>query len=115
MAAINDENTVRQEFWPKLGRVFATLPFANRLAAAWYCAFDPATPLRAKTILIGALAYFIMPFDLVPDFLLGLGFTDDMAVLLAAFNTIRTHIKPEHLAKADEALRNLRANHTERE
>ena len=49
-----------------------------------------------------------MPVDVIPDFILGLGFTDDMAVLLAAINVIRTHIKPEHYDKAQEALDKIR-------
>jgi len=104
----SQEDTVRQGFFPKLARVFAAIPFAEDMAAAYYCAFDPATPLKAKGILIGALAYFILPFDIVPDFILGLGFTDDMAVLFAALNVIRTHMKPRHRDQARQALDRIR-------
>jgi uncharacterized membrane protein YkvA (DUF1232 family) len=100
--------SVKRDFFPKLKRVLANVPFAEDVLAAYYCAFDPATPAKAKAILIGALAYFIMPIDIIPDFILGLGFTDDMAVLLAAFNVIRTHLKPEHRDQAKDALDKLR-------
>ena len=106
------EQRVRAGFFPKLARVLAHVPFAEHMVAAYYCAFDPATPLKAKGILIGALAYFIMPFDVVPDLILGLGFTDDMAVLFAAVNMIRTHLKPEHLARARDTLDQLRRGET---
>lgn len=99
---------VQREFFPKLKRVLANVPFAEDVVAAYYCAFDPATPVKAKGILIGALAYFILPIDVVPDFILGLGFTDDMAVLFAAFNMIRSHLKPIHREQAREALDRLR-------
>ena len=49
-----------------------------------------------------------MPIDAIPDFLLGLGFTDDMAVLFTAVSMIRSHMKPEHREKAREALDRLR-------
>ena len=102
---------LRRDFWPKLKRNLARLPFAEDLVAAWYCTFDPATPLRAKAILFGALAYFVMPLDVVPDFILGLGFTDDMAVLVTAFNLIRSNLRPHHLQRARRTIERLRRNH----
>lgn len=108
----SQEDSVRQGFFPKLARVLASVPFAEDAVAAYYCAFDKATPLRARGILIGALAYFILPFDVIPDFILGLGFTDDMAVLLTAFNVIRTHLKPHHRERARETLERLKNGET---
>jgi uncharacterized membrane protein YkvA (DUF1232 family) len=103
-----DEARVKASFFPKLARVVAHVPFAEELVAAYYCAFDRATPVRAKGILLGALAYFILPFDAVPDLLLGFGFTDDLAVLLAAFNVVRVHLNEEHRIRARETLTRLR-------
>ena len=95
-----DEEIVRRGFWTKARKFAAQLPFAEDLLAAYYCAFDRDTPLQVKAALIGALAYFVLPFDAVPDFLLGLGYTDDAAVLLAAFTTAKTYITEDHRAKA---------------
>ena len=108
MVLTSNEETVSQGFFPKLARVLASIPFAEEAVAAYYCAFDRATPLRARGILLAALAYFVMPFDVIPDFILGLGFTDDMAVLLAALNVIRTHMTPAHRERAREALDRIR-------
>ncbi len=102
------EHLVRQGFWPKLARVLAHVPFADTVVAAYYCAFDSATPLKVKGILLAALAYFIMPFDVIPDFILGLGFTDDMAVLVTAVNLIRNHMTSDHRDKARAALDRIR-------
>jgi uncharacterized membrane protein YkvA (DUF1232 family) len=110
MVIVRNEKTVKQGFWPKLARVLANVPFADTLVAAYYCAFDKTTPLRVKGILLAALAYFVLPIDAVPDFILGLGFTDDMAVLFTAINLIRTHLKPEHYDRAREALDKMRKN-----
>ena len=106
-----DENRARVAggFWVKLKRVAAKLPFTEDLIAAYYCAFDPATPLKVKGILLGALAYFIMPIDVIPDVLLGLGFTDDMAVLYTAISMIRSHMTQAHRDRAKLTLEKLKA------
>jgi uncharacterized membrane protein YkvA (DUF1232 family) len=109
MAPLSQEDDVRRNFWPKVKASLARLPFAEELVAAYYCAFDPATPLRVKGILVAALAYFILPFDVVPDFLIGLGFTDDAAVLLGALSAIRVHMNQSHRDKAKETLDRLKA------
>lgn len=108
MVLSRDEAQVKAKFFPKLARVAAHVPFAEDLVAAYFCAFDRATPLRAKGILVGALAYFILPVDAVPDLLVGLGFTDDLAVLLAAFNVVTSHIREDHRLRARETLARLR-------
>jgi len=109
MAVTADEFTVKEKFFPKLARVLARVPLAEELVAAYFAAFDRATPFKAKGILIGALAYFVLPIDAVPDFLLGFGFTDDMAVLLTAFNVVRTHVTDDHRRRAREAIARIRA------
>ena len=74
-----DRESVRRRFWIKLKQVVAKLPFAEDLLAAYYCAFDKQTPRHVQASLLGAVAYFILPFDFVPDVLPVLGFTDDAA------------------------------------
>src|SRR5579872_3724555 len=76
-----DEQALKQKFWRKLGGVAARLPFAEDLLAAHYCAFDRQTPLHVKAALVGAIAYFVLPADLIPDVLPVIGYTDDAAVL----------------------------------
>ncbi len=108
MDLTKNEAKVRRNFFPKLARVLASIPFAEDLVAAYYCALDPVTPMKAKGILLGALAYFVLPVDVIPDVVAGLGFTDDLAVLLAAFNVVRGHMKPEHRERARAALERLK-------
>jgi len=103
-----DTRRVRRDFWGKARRVAARLPFAEDLLAAYYCAFDRATPRHVQVALIGALAYFVLPFDFVPDVLPLLGFTDDAAVLATALRLVAGHIGPQHRDAARRALtRNL--------
>ncbi len=95
-----NEKRVKKGFWKKLAKFAGYLPFAQDLAAAYHCAMDPQTPLRVRAVLLAALAYFIMPADLVPDIILGLGFTDDAAVIATAIGLVSGHIKDEHHHKA---------------
>jgi hypothetical protein len=57
--------------------VVARVSFAEDLVAALYCALDRQTPGYVRATLLGALAYFLLPADTIPDFLMVLGFTDD--------------------------------------
>lgn len=109
MTSPSNETAIARDFWPKLKRSLARIPFAEDVLAAFYCAFDPATPIKVKGILLAALAYFIMPIDVIPDVLLGLGFTDDMAVLYTAISMIRSHMTQAHRDKAKETLDKLKA------
>ncbi|MDZ4367879.1 MAG: YkvA family protein, partial [Afipia sp.] len=79
-----DPERVRRNFWLKFKRLAISLPFAEELLAAYYCAFDRETPRHVQAALLGAIAYFIIPFDFVTDVLPVLGFTDDAAVLATA-------------------------------
>ncbi|MCA8901404.1 MAG: DUF1232 domain-containing protein [Hyphomonas sp.] len=89
---------------PKLLRLAGRIPFADDLAAAWYAANDPATPMKAKAVLFAAAAYFVTPVDLLPDFIAGLGFTDDATVLATALGIVGMHIKESHRAAARRLL-----------
>src|SRR3979490_2275712 len=100
-----DRESVRRRFWSKLKRVVAKLPFAEDLLAAYYGAFDKETPRHVQVTLLGAIAYFILPFDFIPDMLPVLGFTDDAAVLATAIRLAATHITPEHRNAARAALK----------
>lgn len=62
--------------------------------ALWlYFAYQrPETPVWAKTMIAGALAYFILPVDAIPDFIVGVGYTDDLGALAAAIGVLSGHI-----------------------
>jgi uncharacterized membrane protein YkvA (DUF1232 family) len=98
------EKRVRGKFWTTFRRAARAIPFSEDLAAAYFCALDPQTPHRVRAVLLAALAYFVLPFDAVPDILAGVGFADDMTILLAAISTVRAHITPRHRDAARDAL-----------
>jgi uncharacterized membrane protein YkvA (DUF1232 family) len=87
-----DRESVRRRFWIKFKQVVAKLPFAEDLLAAYYCAFDKQTPRHVQAALLGAMAYFILPFDFVPD-------------MATAIRMVAGHITPEHRDAARAALK----------
>jgi uncharacterized membrane protein YkvA (DUF1232 family) len=102
-----NEARVQRGFWAKLRRHCGRVPFLDEAVSAYYCAFDPATPRPVKAMLLAALAYFIVPTDLIPDFVAGLGFTDDAAVLFATLRLVASHITDDHRERARRRLADL--------
>jgi len=100
-----DPESLRRRFWIKLKKVVGKLPFTEELLAAYYCAFDLQTPRHVQVALLGAIAYFVLPFDFIPDMLPVLGFTDDAAILATAIRLVSAHILPEHRQAARAALK----------
>src|SRR5246500_1728714 len=100
-----DRDSVRRRFWIKFKHVVAQLPFAEDLLAAYYCAFDKRTPRHVQVALLGALAYFILPFDFIPDMMPVLGFTDDAAILATAIRLVAGNITDDHREAARAALK----------
>ena len=105
--AATDEARIKAGFWKKIKAVAARIPFAEDALAAYYCALDEQTPLSVRAALWGALAYFIMPFDAIPDYLPLIGYTDDAAVLATALRMVASHMLPEHREAARRALNRL--------
>jgi uncharacterized membrane protein YkvA (DUF1232 family) len=103
-AMAREKSRVRRAFWPKFWRFAARLPFAEDLVAAYFCAFDRDTPRHVQVALIGALAYFVLPFDFIPDMMPLIGFTDDAAVLATAIKLVAAHIGPQHREAARRVL-----------
>src|SRR5579862_8900290 len=104
--AATDEAGLRRRFWRRLLREAASIPFLEDVLTAHYCAFDRHTPLYVKAVLVGAVAYFVLPDRLLPGSLLKLA--DEAAVLAAAFKTVSSHIKAEHREAARLVVARLR-------
>jgi len=98
------EKRVRAQFWSKMRAFAGRIPFSEDLAAAYFCATDNKTPLKVRGTLLAALAYFILPADLVPDFFVAVGFSDDLAVFTAAMTLVQAHVTDEHRDQAQLAL-----------
>jgi len=71
----------------------------------YYVTRDPQVPTGEKLKIYGALGYFILPVDLIPDTIIGLGFTDDLAALAWALHSVNRYITPDTERRARERLR----------
>lgn len=102
-----EENYSERGFWDKLMSAAKTAGtvVVEKSLALHYCASDPDTPVVAKGLIYGALGYFILPVDAIPDVFIGIGYTDDLGVLAAAATAIATHMKPEHSERAKQAMK----------
>ncbi len=106
-AYAEDRGRVETGFWAKVRKTLGQVPFVEEAVAAYYCAIDRDTPLQVKAIIMGALADFVLPTDLIPDFIATMGFVDDAAVFYAALRVVAPHIKDRHRDKARETLEGI--------
>lgn len=79
----------------------------ERILTLYYCMADPATPARSKAIIAGALAYTVLPTDLIPDMLPAVGWSDDAALIAWAGLEVFNSIKDEHREHAQAKVRSL--------
>ncbi len=96
-------------FRTKVGKfaAMAGVDVIRRALVLYYCLQDPDTPKWAKARIVGALGYFIVPVDAIPDFVPVAGYSDDLGVLALAFATVVIHIKPAHREAAAQQIRKL--------
>ena len=89
-------------FWGAIRKNADKIPFLRDALGMFYCLKDPETPLWVKGLIVGALGYFILPLDVVPDFLPVLGWLDDAGVIAGVLATIRGQVREKHWLEADE-------------
>ena len=86
-----------REFVVKFGH---RIDFIKSVFVLYYCMRDPKTPKYIKLVILGALGYLILPADMVPDVLLGIGWLDDLAVMTTVTKLAQRYITEEHERQA---------------
>ncbi len=96
-----------ESFWEKLGKyaVTAGIEVVEKALFLYYAYLEPETPAWAKTIIVGALGYFILPLDAIPDVIPVVGYADDLGVLVMAVGTVAAYITPKVKAKAKQKMK----------
>lgn len=96
-ASFNEDN-----FWDKILKFAKTAgkEVVELALQLFYALQSSNTPTWAKTVIIGALGYFISPIDAIPDLIPVVGYADDLGVLTAAIATVAFYITDDVKAKA---------------
>lgn len=83
-----------RRFWHKLKAVAKKAGYSLLEKALWlyYTAQKPDTPKWAKTAIYAALAYFVLPLDAIPDFIPGIGYSDDLSILASALLSVSLYL-----------------------
>ena len=85
-------------FWEKVMAYARTA--GKEVVEKYYSAQHPKTPAWARSVIYGALGYFIFPIDAIPDLTPIAGYADDLGVLAAALATVALYVNDEVKAKA---------------
>ena len=101
-----DKNYSDAGFWQKLNTFArkAGHDLVEKSLQLYYAAESPDTPTWARGVVFGALAYFVAPIDAIPDVTPGIGFADDLCVLIGAVSAVAAHITPEVKDQADKKM-----------
>ena len=93
-------------FWEKLSPRARSIGQSalEKALYLYYAVQSPNTPKWAKRVIYGALGYFILPLDAIPDLAPLIGYTDDISVMAAALATVAFYITPEVKAQAQHKL-----------
>ncbi|GGA80600.1 YkvA family protein [Ornithinibacillus halotolerans] len=102
----HSEHYSDDKLWSKIGK------FAKKAGSSviyvvlilYYTLQKPEVPKKVKATIVGALGYFILPIDLIPDVAFGAGFIDDLGILTAALLQVAVYVDDEVKAKAREKL-----------
>ncbi|MBM7704366.1 YkvA family protein [Metabacillus iocasae] len=93
-------------FWAKVKRVGkkAGSSVIYAVLLLYYTLQKPEVPKKTKGMIIGALGYFILPLDLIPDLMAGVGYTDDLGALGIALLQVAMYIDDDIKQKSKEKL-----------
>lgn len=97
----------KDTFLPKFGKIAekAGKNVAYNALLLYYVFIDSNVPITIRITIAGALGYLILPLDLIPDFVIGLGFTDDLAALCYVVEQVQAYRTPEIDNKVDAKMR----------
>jgi uncharacterized membrane protein YkvA (DUF1232 family) len=104
MRTAHPDEIQQRPFWRKVRAAAGRFPFTVEVVAGYHAMRDHRTPWRHKAILAGAVAYFILPLDAIPDFIMPVGYSDDAAAVTAAMAAVAMSIREEHRVRAQRAL-----------
>ena len=85
---------VEDKLWVKLEKVGKKISFAKDLMALYHYLIDNGVSWHRKAIIVGALIYFIVPIDAIPDIAPLVGYMDDLGVITAVLRFLGSELIP---------------------
>lgn len=104
-----------EKFWEKLKK-FAKKAGSSVVYAVlllYYTLQKKEVPMKVKAVIIGALGYFILPIDLIPDMFVGIGFTDDLGALGVALFQVALYVDDHVKQQAKDKLKDWFGDHVD--
>ena len=95
-----NEEKVKNGFFKKIKETLADIEFVEDAVAMYFMTIDPKVDTVDKAIAYAALTYFILPLDAIPDFVPGVGFIDDAAMIAGAIIQLGKIISETHRIQA---------------
>lgn len=85
---------IDENFWSKVEKVGKKLSFTKDIKALFNYFSDKSIPWYRKSIVVGALVYFIVPIDTIPDLAPLVGYLDDLGVITAVIKYLGSELVP---------------------
>ena len=82
----------------------------DKVLFLWEKAKSPEIPLSLKVAVIGALLYLVLPIDVIPDVIPGLGLLDDLSVILAVVRKVSKYALPKIEKKIENKFYEISCN-----
>ena len=74
------------------GEIWNNLAACIRLLQAYMRGEYHTVPWKSLVLIVGSIIYFVMPMDVMPDFIAGIGFIDDAGLIAWTIQTIASDI-----------------------
>lgn len=99
------EETFLKRLGGKLKSAGVNLVYTSWLL--YYTLAEDDVPVKVKGTIVGALSYFLLPMDIIPDFVPVTGYSDDLVSLIAAIAVTAAYVTPEVKRKAQQKTKNM--------
>ena len=101
---LNEASVKAEKEKTKVEKVWNELGMLIKMIRAWTRGEYKEMPTRTIITGLAALLYFVNPFDVIPDFIIGIGYLDDVTIISFVFNSLRKDV--QHFAEWDKLTRN---------
>ncbi|WP_420837802.1 YkvA family protein [Bacillus mesophilus] len=105
----HEKHFSEEKFWTKVQKFSkkAGTSVVYAVLLLYYTLQKPEVPLKVKATIVGALGYFILPLDLIPDIAVGVGYVDDLSALLIALAQVALYVDDDIKMQAKSKLKDL--------